>query len=302
MNEKRTPGNGRVIPGKTRIISLLAVLFLFSLFRPVHADSGPKPSVHVLFENVGDTVCYGTLLSRTESTGPACADSFNRENYERYGNGMTEDEWRGFIDYQDADGFFFLQRAWKIDKEHSLDWTYYPPQTFKVLLYFPETGRFAVSRVMDRTAFSSWYIIDLKAWEKGGDTDLEIRNGYRFGTEALKMAGRLLLTILLELLVGLLFRFRSKRQIRRIVLVNIITQVLLNLVLFWADFRYGPQAFVFACVLMELFIVLAEAIAYTKLLPEKEPGRMTGSTGICWLYSLTANAVSFAAGLLIPFL
>lgn len=49
----------------------LCVVFTFLLI-PVtaRADVGPKPSIRVTFEGLGDELCYGTLLSKNDTTGP----------------------------------------------------------------------------------------------------------------------------------------------------------------------------------------------------------------------------------------
>lgn len=60
---------------------LLSAMILFPLL-PVtaRADTGPKPSIHNTFENLGDEPCYGTLLSKQESTGPSSAWDGTEEN------------------------------------------------------------------------------------------------------------------------------------------------------------------------------------------------------------------------------
>ena len=57
-----------------RVVTLAVVLALvLSLLTVAYADFGPKPSVRVNFENMGEELCYGTLLSARESTGPSSA-------------------------------------------------------------------------------------------------------------------------------------------------------------------------------------------------------------------------------------
>ena len=51
------------------LVCMLSAIIVFP--RQVHADMGPKPSVHIQFENMDDELCYGTLLCENESTGPA---------------------------------------------------------------------------------------------------------------------------------------------------------------------------------------------------------------------------------------
>ena len=54
-----------------RIIAVIAaVLTVFSCVVTAFADTGPKPAVHVTFENLGDAKCYATLLSKRPGGGP----------------------------------------------------------------------------------------------------------------------------------------------------------------------------------------------------------------------------------------
>ena len=55
------------------LLILCAVMITVGFPVTVRADMGPKPSVRICFENMGDELCYGTLLSKTKSTGPASA-------------------------------------------------------------------------------------------------------------------------------------------------------------------------------------------------------------------------------------
>lgn len=55
-------------------IMLLCMIMAVSAFpMTANADMGPKASVRIQFEHMGDELCYGTLLSKEKSTGPASA-------------------------------------------------------------------------------------------------------------------------------------------------------------------------------------------------------------------------------------
>ena len=91
----------------TALLTVLMLLIIFSL--SVGADMGPKPSVVIEFENMGDQPCYGTLLSKNPSTGPYsvwsgdAADAIHNGNeYYEYTD-ITEDLWRAFVEYEDTD-------------------------------------------------------------------------------------------------------------------------------------------------------------------------------------------------------
>ena len=124
-------------------VGLLCLTMSFLLLTPVEAsaDMGPKPSVWILFENMGDEWCYGTLLSEKESTGPAYiwdGEEENARHKENYSWAEFDYEtWRAFVEYEDPDGYYFLQEGWTVSETKEIAWTYYPPNRFKILLYYP---------------------------------------------------------------------------------------------------------------------------------------------------------------------
>ena len=106
----------------TRVFTALLCAVLVMMVFPItaSADTGPKPSVRITFENLGDKECWGTLLSSKQSTGPSSAwngkeeDAQHNENpngyysYQKFGY----DVWKAFVDYAENDDFYFLQEAW----------------------------------------------------------------------------------------------------------------------------------------------------------------------------------------------
>jgi hypothetical protein len=77
--------------------------------------------------------------------------------------------------------------------------------------------------------------------------------------------------------------------------VNIVTQVILNLALNIVNYRSGSMSFTFSYVLYEILVFAIEAVAYSVLLKKfstkvLKKGRAIG-------YAFVANAASFALGL-----
>ena len=114
---------------------LVIVALLVSVLLPIFtitasADIGPKPSVNIRFEGLENEQYYVTLLADTRSTGPYSKhDEFNG-----YGD---EKIWERFNSYEDKDGFYFLSYFMDCTDTNEFRWTYYPPSTFKILIYFP---------------------------------------------------------------------------------------------------------------------------------------------------------------------
>ena len=89
---------------------LFFVILLINCLIPsgVCADTGPKPSVQIQFQNMGDELCYGTLLSESISTGPATAwDGSSPYESWQYGEDGKE-IWEAFVSYKDTNGWFFF--------------------------------------------------------------------------------------------------------------------------------------------------------------------------------------------------
>ena len=275
-----------------KVLSLLLCLILvLNLPVTAKADIGPKPSVRISFTGIEGETYYGTLLSERRSTGPATA----WDGYEEYRDWKPESEkpiWEKFIAYEDTDGYYFLQEWWDCSETNQLNWTYYPPTPFKILLYFPETDSFYVSDIYERYAFDSYFSVDLSEY---ATSPITARQSYDYTWEVISLVARIVLTIALELAIALLFGYRENKALGFLAIVNVITQVVLNVALNIINYRSGSMGFTFAFICMEILVFAIEAITYKAVLhrySEKEKVNRRGVT-----YALVANTASFAIGL-----
>lgn len=175
---------------------------------------------------------------------------------------------------------------------NQLNWTYYPPTPFKILLYFPETDSFYVSDIYERYAFDSYFSVDLSEY---ATSPITARQSYDYTWEVISLVARIVLTIALELAIALLFGYREKKALGFLAIVNVITQVVLNVALNIINYRSGSMGFTFAFICMEILVFAIEAITYKAVLhrySEKEKVNRRGVT-----YALVANTASFAIGL-----
>lgn len=299
--------------GFTRVFTAFVCIVLVMMLFPVsaNADTGPKPSVRITFENLGDELCYGTLLSKEESTGPASAWNGNEEDarHNENLNGRYDwqsfgyDVWKAFVDYAENDDFYFLQEAWQINDTKELAWTYYPPKEFKILLYFPETGKYAVSGVYERYAFDSYFTVNMDDVTLFVDINEELSSGerinayrsYNYSAEGIAFLARIIITIIIEMVIGFAFGFREKKQILLLVGINTGTQIILNVLLNTINYNSGLSAFVLFYILFEIVVVIVEAIlllVFLNKLSEKPKERWIMIT-----YTVLANAASFGLGL-----
>lgn len=300
---------------KTTLRALLFLLIL-TLLLPCTAlaDTGPKPSMSFTLRGMPQEEYYVTILSQVESTGPHSAyDTNGNDAPPQWALSGSRSEldysvWQKFVDYQDADGFYFLTDLLeKCSGDTSILWGYYPPETVKLLLYFPGSDTFLESGIYERYAFHSSFTLDL-----GGVSPTEaaqplaLQKSAGVTSQLLPFLARLALTLVVELGLALLFGYRSRRQILHIIAVNAATQVLLNIGLFLAGSQMGYFSLCLLYLLLELLIFVAEALLYRRLLLTADERGDSKVRRRVVLYALAANAASFGAGLLlsrfVPFL
>lgn len=169
-------------------------------------------------------------------------------------------------------------------------------------MYYPEAGTFVSSGSYERYAFDTYYTVDMEGvrigsveYNEGLSTNERINayRSYNYRKELLSLAVRILLTIAIEMVVGLLFGFRQKKQLQILALVNITTQLLLNLLLNIIHYNAGPLAFITSYVFFEVIVFALEAGLYCRFLKRVSPKKENGDFV---LYSFIANSASFWVG------
>lgn len=311
---------------KKSLRSLLAFLIAATVLCCIAmADTGPKPSASFTFTGMPDEDYYVTMLAEVDAYGPHRVHQPGSE-IPGYVLEQGEDDpaypaWQKLVDYKDADGYYFLDDLFEqCHGDDEASWHYYPPERFKLLLYFPESDIFLCSTVTERYAFDSVYRLDL-----GGKSPAEIAaltltdpNGDPLpsgrddetaigevtldksdGThqQIIGFLGRLGITLVIELALAWGWKYRRGSQLLFIGIVNLITQCLLNVALLcWGAGENSRFFIIFWYVLLELAVTGIEAAAYAYLLPgtdhrEKSVRRHAA------MYAIAANVLSFVAGL-----
>lgn len=100
----------------------------------------------------------------------------------------------------------------------------------------------------------------------------------------------LLLTLAFELFYSRLWGLREKRDVLLVILVNVLTNPVVVFVVYYVRIRRLPVNYGIVTVVMEAFAVITEALIYQKY---------ARTIDRPWLFSLSANAFSFAVGELI---
>lgn len=283
---------------KRKVLTLLLCLaLLMTMPITASADIGPKPSVQIEFTGIEGQAYYGTLLSLYDSTGPASAWDGDPEHADYRPGDAGYQIWKKFVEYEDSDGYYFLQEFWNCSNTNQLNWTYFPPENFKVLLYFPATDSFYVSQVYERYAFDSYFTVDLSDYDNDPFTAQQF---YDYTWEIISLIARIVLTIALELGIALLFGYREKRVLAFLASINVVTQIALNVALNVINYHSGALSSTVSYVVFEILVFAVEAVAYAALVnrfsaEEQKKGRAVA-------YAFVANAASFACGLLLAHL
>lgn len=288
------------------ILFVLAMVLPFCIPRATSADIGPKASVHIIFENMGDELCYGTLLSEHEYVGPYQVWDGREESGQHQGNNEYADldyeTWKKFVEYEDADDYVFLQEAWNLLEEPNIDWTYYPPDKFKILLYFPERDIFVVSEPCERYAFATYYAVDMdginfesvKYDEDLSNNDaIEAYKAYNYRIEMRALLCRMIATILIELIIALLFRIIGVKELLLVAGANIATQIILNVLLNLFNYNRADD-YLITYLFFEFLVFGIEAVIYCFVL--KKISKKPLKNYIYVIYAAVANVVSCGIG------
>lgn len=287
------------------------ILLLLTMAVPASADIGPKPSVVVDFSGLPETECWATLMSATHNTGPHWSvlevdengqRTRREESYRNISQGDTkETAWEAFhaLELREPD-LYFLQIYRDVTGGQRYTWGYYPPQEFKIALYFPATDTMAITdEFYGQYAFDSYYAVDLSGVElTPGATVSGLRAvvSYDYSKEPVSLLARVVLTVAVELFVAVrLFGLREKRQRSLVLRVNVVTQLLLNLALSLHVYYEGPVS-ILVYALFELAVFVVEGAVYYKKLSDGPDFELAAG------YSFAANLASFGVGAFLSYL
>ncbi len=270
-------------------------IILGQVFAPIaFADMGPKPSIDITVKGMPDDNYILDLLVDEE------ADCENIELTAEEKDLLSE-----IIDYNDPDGYQtaallegtswpLYGNLWGTPEE---DDTYLhsfgnmgTPSVFKIIIMTAE-GKLIVSDTIERKQFNAKieYDVSEAMSKQGNQINAGKVNIYQPIVEMiLPFISRLIATLLIELGIGWLLGFRSKKSIRIIVITNAVTQIFLNVLLLSEIYSGLLMAFLLF-IIGEIVIFIAELITYLITLKEQDPGKRV-------LNAFLANLASSVGG------
>lgn len=256
------------------------------------ADCAPKPITSVTVHGGGGERMVLTLLADTDEYGPNQAVE-KGESVDDWYQSLSDNEeaaWTAFRDYEDPDGFYF----WGLVFSDKVDWTYYPPEQFKVAVYYPDYDVLLVSEeVFQRYAFQSDFRVYLPALgenAESGTLNMELKQQTDWFEEIAGFLMRAALTLAVELGLAWLWGYSAREQLRLVFWVNLLTQVGLNGLLWLWYYLDGPMAAMLRLVVAEVVVLTVEAALYLRRMPDR--GGKLRTVG----YALVANLASVVLG------
>lgn len=266
------------------IISVILCTF-FALGISAFADCGPKASLTINVKGMEDgREYYLTLFS-----------DFDHRFSDEY-IAKQKPEWRALYEISLNDEYFLYEPPvddtyYKLNGSGSRTWGYMPPDKFKIVIYFPDDGSCIISEKLEKYAFAAYFT----ATVSGGEISVAA-NGGAAGVSA--QIGALLLriaiTVLLELGVARLFGYDGGKETKLILIMNICTQIFLNVMIAVGDGIIGGLGAIAAYVLAEIVILIIEACVYAVLLPRFTERRTREGRAVG--YAFAANTASFLVG------
>lgn len=273
---------------KRQSVLLLMIIIFIVLIFTVNADVGPKPSLEVLVKNSPQSEYYLDLLVDYSADhlyqNIEESEAENKNMYNTLKN-YNEDGWRPAL--VTGTRVPLNGKLTGIKKaEYTKHYFSYVgvPDRFKIIIVTPDEEIIVSENIFERKSFNTIVYFDL-------DTKI-IQGKSFFLSYILQFISTCFATLLIEGLILLLFRFSLKQNWKPFLIINILTQIFLTAVVSASMYYLGIMLAILAYAAFEWVILISESILFSKYLKQHSKKRRI-------LYAITANIISFMAGLMI---
>lgn len=296
---------------KKVIVSLSVFMAIFTLFMStsvvVHADTGPKPDMQIEICNLPKSdyiVAYATKYK--EYMGPHHSFIPGDTSDKHYGEtnfGDVEDLTIVYNNVTLPEGWYLcdISSFYSNSTDLLIKSGYMWPTEFILIIYDKVSNEYYLTEETKTYAFHSYFKYDMNDYKNTSITlekKIVLEKSYKYGKEILTFMLRLLITLGIELLLALLFKF-DKKSFVIIAITNAVTQIGLNIALNLTAYFNGKSVFyIYYYILIELLIVVVEAVVYRLLCKRGKDGTKK------WIisYAILANVLSFVIGVILWFL
>lgn len=271
------------------MILLICIAVIHMTVIPVIADMSPKPTLTICAENLPQD-SYMAVLSTADEPGFRMwhvDESWFKQENRWIASKASEEINRIFFEYVkenwEKDGWYLWGNI--ISCSAKLTFASARPSHFRILVYMASEDRF-VSYDHELKCTSVDFHVNLR-FESG-----QLKTSSVFSTVSLGRAVfRLCMTIAVELAVCLIFlKNKNRKNLLIIGAANCLTQLILYIPLLSADTAemYYPLLIGF-----EAAVIFIEGFIYSRKIQSEDLKHP-------YYYSAAANALSFAAGLILP--
>ena len=270
------------------IFSLILFTIFFSLISPVkvvNADMGPKPASYITIKGIeGD---YVACFAAQNAFGP----NIDYEMWLEYQDESWTQEYNPIMEYKDEEGFKWIERYYTCHDESKISFTYYCPDIYKIVIY-QNDELYMATEALEMYAYATYYEIDFSTGTINTPKDIKVTNTYDYLGETLGLLFRIVATLAIEIGVFYLFRLYTKRNLNVVLIINLITQIFLNVAVNVINYTSGILSAILLLFLLEFIILIVEFISYQILLKDK-------NRFLIILYPIIANLLSFGLGFVI---
>ena len=263
-------------------IILLSVVMSVFFSMTAFADMGSKPRVEIKLSNPPDELYYMDLLYFYDGDTNELYDSLD-ENREKYNQEMLDK----LFTFTDENLYPALAAGTSVptwgnlipDENGSNIYGYHGvPSEFKVIIV-TESGEIKTTEMIQRKHMELSISLNYKDMSY---TTQPVWKAY-IGQFAITCS----LTLIVEFLILLLFRFNIKQNIKTFAFANIFTQIVFTIAFSTMFINSGTFSTILFFYILEFFVIIAEVCIYLLKFKGK-------SKGIIIAYTIVANVASAA--------
>lgn len=253
------------------------LLISFLLFPSPKVTNGYYQTTTINIEGINEK-CYGTLLSDKTISG-----SFSlKTNLDQY---VDDNIKNAFRQYKDKDNFFYLSFIQDVS-EGLLYWPLFPPEHFKLLIYFPDSNTFIASDIVDRYCLNSTFKAVVN------NNQIIINTNYNYSKLFSMTLTRIIISVLLLFIVCLLYGKPRSFEFKYILLSSIIVQSVIHIGISIYSFKNG-----FSIVEYYLFFWMIYLVAF--VIQGYIYQKKTMTMHLPFMCSFISNIVAYASGIIL---
>lgn len=275
-----------------KIITFNLLFILLLISKPISADMGPKPSIDININNPYNYNLEIDLLFYSEN-----ADfDIDKPITDRKINDILKE--KNFDNYISA--YLYYNIPFELTKKSNYNYHigYLFPKEFKLAIYDLDNNILYISNLIERKRFEAKMDVDIN-YISNDTNELFINydNAYikevnNYFISILKFLSRIIITIIVELFILFLFKFKDKFSFKVVLLNNLFTQIILNIILYINYYNYGLMSYYIFLIIGEIIVLIFESLINSYFIKEKKKYYTI-------IYTIIANIVTFLLTFLI---